>query len=89
MHLRELPENAVRKVGVFVDASKVGEMVQTFLDDPDVLGIESIQPGLSVNKAWYIVVKYGVLSVEEYQRDIAQRLSSLTGNSPTFRSIQD
>jgi hypothetical protein len=89
MHLRELPENEVRMAGVFVEKSKVGEMVQSFLDDPDVLGIAQIEPGLTINDNWFVVVKYGVLDLETRQTEITHRLEALTGNSFSFRTVAE
>jgi hypothetical protein len=86
MNNRELPENAVKKVGVFVQTKKVGELVQSFIDDPAVLGVDSIEPG-TVNNEWYVVVNYGVLDLASYQTEISRRLYALTNENATFRDI--
>jgi hypothetical protein len=89
MHFRELPENKVQKVGVFVDADNVGELVQRLLNDPDVLGIDRIESGLAINHDWYVVVNYAVLDLETRQSEITNRLHALTNEDMTFRRVAE
>jgi hypothetical protein len=78
-----VPENTPQVAGVFVSKSLVGEQVQKWIDDPDVIDVTVTKP--IPGSDWFVECHFAVMDLDEPFRRISHRLQALAGDNPTFR----
>ncbi len=73
---REIPKNEPVKLTWLVGESRIGEILQKYVDDPSVVFFDA-KPR-PIGGGWIVNVKFAVLDLEQQQAIIAERLKTLS-----------